>query len=102
MFPTQESFIKVKDILAICLASLRPLTLEQVFMCVNSLKEGNAEDEKSSMRVNHQSISWDEFLINFDIVSSWLLPGRADKTIMFFHSTVRDWYVYKTKYAGNI
>ena len=105
MFPTLESFTKVKDILAICLATLKPLTLEQIFMCVKSLKESNADDlikldtnpdyvsavTKVSMKTSHQFISWDEFLNNFDMISSWLLPERADKTIMFFHSTVRDW-----------
>ena len=108
MFPTLESFTKIKDILAVCLATLRPLTMEQIFMCVKSLTESNAEDvikmdtipayvstgTKASMKISHQSISWDEFLNNFGMISSWLLPERADKTIMFFHSTVRDWYVH--------
>ena len=40
MFPTTESFSKVKDILAVCLASLNPLTRREIFDCVNGLRGG--------------------------------------------------------------
>ena len=100
MFPSQESFLRIKDILAVCLASLKPLTSVQIFMYVTSLKEIYREGEtkssknpKSKPLPNSHNMSWEEFVTHFDLLSSWLLPERADKTVMFFHSTVKDWYV---------
>jgi hypothetical protein len=40
-FPTTESFARVKDILAVCVASLRPMTLEDIWNCVNALTNPN-------------------------------------------------------------
>ena len=40
-FPTGESFAKVKDVLAVCLASLVPLTKREVYECVNGLRGGS-------------------------------------------------------------
>jgi len=45
-FPTQDSFSRVKDILSICVASLRPLSLEDVWNCVNSLKVSSESSGK--------------------------------------------------------
>merc|ERR1719474_434815 len=36
-FPTANSFAQVSDILAVCLASLQPLTLGQIFSAVSGL-----------------------------------------------------------------
>ena len=98
MFPSQESFLRIKDILAVCLASLKPLTPAQIYSYVTSLKEIYNEEETKpakSTKLNtvpsSQNMSWEEFLTHFDLLSSWLLPERADKTVMFFHSTVKDW-----------
>ena len=100
MFPGQDSFIKIRDILAICLASLRPLTLQQIYMYVSSMKEIYEEENSKSSKgrkpptgSNNYNMSWDEFVANFELLNLWLLPVRADKTVMFFHSTVKDWYV---------
>ena len=99
MFPSQESFTRVKDILAVCLASLKPLTPQQVYMYITALKEFNSSENSNSSKNSRatttsstgHSTSWEEFLTQFELLSLWLLPERADKTIMFFHSTVKDW-----------
>ena len=98
MFPSQESFLRIKDILAVCLASLKPLTPIQIYMFVASLKEIYNEDEVNSAKAtktkpvpSSHNMSWEEFSTHFDMLTSWLLPERADKTVMFFHSTVKDW-----------
>ena len=98
MFPSQDSFLRIKDILAVCLASLKPLNPVQIYMYVTSLKEMYNEDEtkltknnKAKAIPNSHNMSWEEFSTHFDLLSSWLLPERADKTVMFFHSTAKDW-----------
>ena len=88
-FPTQDSFSKVKDLLSICIASLRPMTLQDVWNCVNALKS----DENSFL-------SWDEFSDRYQLIS-WLLPRRADMTVMFFHSTARDWLIGRRTVDSN-
>lgn len=40
-FPTSESFARVKEILAVCIASLRPMTLEDIWNCINALTKSN-------------------------------------------------------------
>ena len=98
MFPSQESFTRVKDILAVCLASLKPLNPQQIYMYITSLKEFHSNENSNSSKGGRattsppcHNMSWEEFLTNFELFSLWLLPERADKTIMFFHSTVKDW-----------
>ena len=98
MFPSQESFTRVKDILAVCLASLKPLTPQQIYMYVTALKEFHSNEIPNSSKGGRtktsptdHNMSWEEFSTNFELLSLWLLPERADKTIMFFHSTVKDW-----------
>ena len=67
-------------------------------MFVASLKEIYNEDEVDSAKAtkpkpipSSHNMSWEEFSTHFDMLTSWLLPERADKTVMFFHSTVKDW-----------
>lgn len=45
-FPTLESFARVKEILAIVVASLRPMTLEDIWNCVNALTKSNETSGK--------------------------------------------------------
>ena len=88
-FPTQESFSKVKDLLSVCIATLRPMTLQDIWNTVNALKS----DDNSML-------SWDEFSSRYNLVS-WLLPRRADMTVMFFHSTARDWLIGRRTIDSN-
>lgn len=79
-FPTLESFGRAKDILSICVASLRPLTSKQIFDCANALKTSD------------DILTWQDFSDRFSDLS-WLLSVRGDGTVMFFHSSVRDWLI---------
>ncbi len=88
-FPTQDSFHKVKDILSVCIASLRPMSLQDIWNCVNALK---CDD--------NSALAWEEFSARYQLVS-WLLPKRADMTVMFFHSTVRDWLIGRRTVDSN-
>lgn len=78
-FPTTNSFDKIKNILSICLASLYPLTLEEIFYALNSLETGS-DDE----------IDWNEFLQRFKLLNDFLIK-RIDNTYMFFHPSFREW-----------
>ena len=88
-FPTQESFLKVKDVLSVCVATLRPMTLQDIWNTTNALRS----DQGSSL-------SWEEFSARYQLVS-WLLPKRADMTCIFFHSTARDWLMGRRTVDSN-
>ena len=87
MFPTTESFSRVKDILAVCLASLKPLTKREMYDCVNGLRHDGRLD-------------WNDFEQRFGVVA-WLLPSRANDTHLFCHATVRDWLVGRRTVDSN-
>ncbi len=77
-YQTKDTFAKVKDLIAILAASLRPLSTEELYESAAALKvEGmnrNIFDDKlESLR--------------------WLLKQRSDGTWTFFHSSVRDWLI---------
>ena len=88
-FPTQESFSKVRDLLSIGIATLRPMTLQDIWNTVNALRS----DDNSAL-------SWEEFSSRYTLIS-WLLPKRADMTVMFFHSTARDWLIGRRTIDSN-
>ena len=74
-FPTAQSFRGVAEILAVCLASLRPLTLEEIFHSVGALSLS-------------PSLSWNDFLSSYQQISHYLVR-RKDETVMFFHPLFR-------------
>ncbi|XP_014467329.1 PREDICTED: protein TANC2 isoform X2 [Dinoponera quadriceps] len=76
-FPTAASFDKVQPLLAVCLATLYPLTLPEIFYSVNSLNTS-------------YFISWEDFLQRFKMLSGFLVK-RLDDTYMFFHPSFREW-----------
>ena len=76
-FPTAQSFRPVADILAVCLASLHPLTLPQVFTAV------------SAMSVTAE-LSWPEFLANYGLLADFLVK-RRDESVCLFHPLFREW-----------
>ena len=72
-YPCHEAFLKVKDLICIMAASLRPLTLADLFDCINALKmEGLTQDQ------------FDEKMKQL----SWLVRKKANGTLVFFHPTV--------------
>ena len=82
-FPTIQSFQKVSDILSVCLASLQPLALIDIYNAVNALY------------VSPPS-TWNDFLILFKNLSGYLVV-RRDDSIMFFHPLFREWLIRRTE-----
>lgn len=72
-----KSFEKIQPILNICLASLSPLTLAEIYQSVNSAYTDNF-------------LSWEEFVNRIDMVSQLLLE-RRDGKFVFFHPAFREW-----------
>jgi len=77
-FSSSESFVQVADILSICLASLQPINLYELFSIYNALFIAASE------------LSWVQFREKFELVSD-LVIIRRDGTLMCFHPTMRDW-----------
>ena len=78
-FATLRSFEKLCPTLNVCLASLYPLTIEELYASVNAGR-------------TRLYVDWSEFLQRVDLVSSFLLR-RQDGTYMFFHPAFRDWLI---------
>ncbi|XP_059092196.1 protein TANC2-like isoform X3 [Tigriopus californicus] len=83
-FSSLRSFEKVQDILATALASLVPLTPQDLYNSVNALHCSS-------------SIQWGEFLMRFSSLATFLLR-RADDTVMFFHPTFKDWLIKRREF----
>ena len=81
-FPSVASFQKVSDVLSVCLASLRPLSLSELYHTVSSLYVEQPE-------------SWQEFLLTFQSLAGTLVT-RRDDTVMLFHPSLRDWLIRRT------
>ena len=77
-YPTHEAFLKVKDLICIMAASLRPLTHSDLFDCINALKM--------------DSINQDLFQEKIKALN-WLLKTKANGQLAFFHPTIRDWLI---------
>ena len=78
-FPSCESYVQVSDIFSICLATLQPLTLEEIFTVLSSL----------SVR---PEVRWAELKCLYQTVVD-VLVRRSDGTLMCFHPSLRDWLV---------
>ena len=91
-FPSSRAFDKVRDILSIGLASLVPLTPVEIFNSLNALV--SADPDAGPMETSSQApqLQWGEFLMRFSALSG-LLVRRADETVMFFHSSLREWLI---------
>lgn len=85
-FASLKSFERVQDILATALASLVPLSPNDLFKSVNALTTG-------------QSIQWGEFLMRFSSLNGFLVR-RADDTVMFFHPTFREWLIRRRDFES--
>ena len=78
-FPTVQNFRKVSDILSVCLASLQPLTLPDIYNTVSALYVS-------------PSFTWSEFLLLFKTLTGYLVV-RRDDSVMFFHPLFREWLI---------
>ncbi|XP_076859056.1 protein TANC1 isoform X2 [Brachyhypopomus gauderio] len=80
-FMSNSAFERAAPILNVALASLHPLTDEQLFLALNA----------GSVRGDMQ---WDDFQQRMDTVSGFLIK-RRDKTRMFCHPSFREWLVWR-------
>ncbi|XP_012826465.1 protein TANC1 isoform X3 [Xenopus tropicalis] len=80
-FMTNSAFEKALPILNMALASLHPMTDEQIFQAINA----------GSIYGEH---SWKDFQQRMETLSSFLIK-RRDKTRMFCHPSFREWLVWR-------
>ncbi|XP_071101400.1 protein TANC1-like isoform X2 [Haliotis cracherodii] len=78
-FPSVRSFEKISSILGVCLASLYPLTMEEIYLTVNS---GYIQ----------RFVAWPEFQSRMEVLSGFL-HRRSDSRLMFFHPAFREWLI---------
>ncbi|XP_053707426.1 protein TANC2 isoform X1 [Synchiropus splendidus] len=81
-FPTQSSFQRVLPLLNVSVASLHPLTDQQLFEVVNA------------GALSGGSMLWSEFVQRLEQLSSFLLR-RSDGTRMLNHTSFREWLVWR-------
>ncbi|XP_021121598.1 protein TANC1 isoform X2 [Heterocephalus glaber] len=80
-FMTQSAFERALPILNVALASLHPMTDEQIFQAINA---GHIQGEQD----------WEDFQQRMDALSCFLIK-RRDKTRMFCHPSFREWLVWR-------
>ncbi|XP_012600707.2 protein TANC1 isoform X3 [Microcebus murinus] len=80
-FMTQAAFERALPILNVALASLHPMTDEQIFQAINA---GHIQGEQG----------WEDFQQRMDALSCFLVK-RRDKTRMFCHPSFREWLVWR-------
>ncbi|KAK5856845.1 hypothetical protein PBY51_008412 [Eleginops maclovinus] len=81
-FPTQSSFQRVQPLLNVAVASLHPLTDQQLFEVVNA------------SAVSGGLLSWGEFVQRMEQLNSFLLR-RSDGSRMLNHSSFREWLMWR-------
>ncbi|XP_047456241.1 protein TANC1 isoform X2 [Mugil cephalus] len=80
-FMTNSAFERSLPILNVALASLHPLTDEQLFQAINA---GFIQGE----------LKWEDFHQRMELLSCFLIK-RRDKTRMFCHPSFREWLVWR-------
>ncbi|KAL4636218.1 protein TANC1 isoform X1 [Arapaima gigas] len=80
-FMTNSAFERARPILNVALASLHPLTDEQLYQAINA---GSVVGE----------LEWDDFQQRIEGLSCFLIK-RRDKTRMFCHPSFREWLVWR-------
>ena len=78
-FPSTRSFEKVVPILNICLASLYPLTMTEIYEALNS---GYLQ----------RYVQWEEFEQRMEVMDGFLCKKR-DSSYMYFHPAFREWLI---------
>ena len=94
-FSSVQSFSKVQDILSVCLASLVPLSVPQIYAAVNALQkepEVGVEPGGRPTPGSPVSGSWADFVSRFNMLSGFLVR-RGDDTVMFYHPLFREWLI---------
>ncbi|KFV09495.1 Protein TANC1, partial [Tauraco erythrolophus] len=80
-FMTNSAFERALPILNVALASLHPMTDEQIFQAINA---GQVNGEQQ----------WEDFSQRMEALSCFLIK-RRDKTRMFCHPSFREWLVWR-------
>uniref|UniRef100_A0A8C3PVM0 Tetratricopeptide repeat, ankyrin repeat and coiled-coil containing 1 n=1 Tax=Chrysolophus pictus TaxID=9089 RepID=A0A8C3PVM0_CHRPC len=80
-FMTNSAFERALPILNVALASLHPMTDEQIFQAINA---GQINGEQQ----------WEDFSQRMEALSCFLIK-RRDKTRMFCHPSFREWLVWR-------
>ncbi|NWR78926.1 TANC1 protein, partial [Centropus unirufus] len=80
-FMTNSSFERALPILNVALASLHPMTDEQIFQAINA---GQISGEQQ----------WEDFSQRMEALSCFLIQ-RRDKTRMFCHPSFREWLIWR-------
>nr|XP_006126896.2 protein TANC1 isoform X2 [Pelodiscus sinensis] len=80
-FMTNSAFERALPVLNVALASLHPLTDDQIFQAINA-GQINGEQE------------WEDFQQRMEALSCFLIK-RRDKTRMFCHPSFREWLVWR-------
>ncbi|XP_032142377.1 protein TANC1 isoform X9 [Sapajus apella] len=80
-FITQSAFERALPILNVALASLHPMTDEQIFQAINA---GHIQGDQG----------WEDFQQRMEALSCFLIK-RRDKTRMFCHPSFREWLVWR-------
>ncbi|XP_006872106.1 PREDICTED: protein TANC1 [Chrysochloris asiatica] len=80
-FMTQSAFERALPILNVALASLHPMTDEQIFQAINA---GHIQGEQG----------WEDFQQRMASLSCFLIK-RRDRTRMFCHPSFREWLVWR-------
>ncbi|XP_066468131.1 protein TANC1 isoform X2 [Tiliqua scincoides] len=80
-FMTNSSFERALPVLNVALASLHPMTDDQIFQAINA---GQIHGEQD----------WEEFQQRMETLSGFLIK-RRDKTRMFCHPSFREWLVWR-------
>ncbi|XP_062872108.1 protein TANC2 [Trichomycterus rosablanca] len=81
-FPTQSSFERVLPLLNVAVASLHPLSDEQLFGAVNA------------GAIRGAVLHWDDFLQRAELLTPFLIK-RRDGTRTFVHSSFREWLIWR-------
>ncbi|NXU84942.1 TANC1 protein, partial [Xiphorhynchus elegans] len=80
-FMTNSAFERAQPILNVALASLHPMTDDQIFQAINA---GQINGEQQ----------WEDFSQRMEALSCFLIK-RRDKTRMFCHPSFREWLVWR-------
>ncbi|XP_047226255.1 protein TANC1 isoform X4 [Girardinichthys multiradiatus] len=80
-FMTNSAFERSLPIFNVALASLHPMTDEQLFQAINA---GHVRGE----------LQWEDFRQRMELLSCFLIK-RRDKTRMFCHPSFREWLVWR-------
>uniref|UniRef100_A0A8K9WUQ0 Tetratricopeptide repeat, ankyrin repeat and coiled-coil containing 2b n=1 Tax=Oncorhynchus mykiss TaxID=8022 RepID=A0A8K9WUQ0_ONCMY len=80
-FPTQSSFERALPLLNVAVATLNPLTDEQIYQAINA---GSLQG----------TLDWEDFTQRVDNLAMFLVK-RRDGTRMFVHPSFREWLIWR-------